>query len=358
MKQISVIGRVIGGDAPCFVVAEVGINHNGDINIALKLIDEAVKAGADAIKFQKRSVHRILTKQAFDSPYNGPNSYGKTYGEHRLKLELADEEWSRIFEYSRAAGIICFASAWDEQSVDFLESFNIPMYKVPSADLTNIPLLRYIASKQKPVLLSTGMSTMEETDEAVREVLKVNSQVALMHCVSAYPLDTHLANLRTINLLQKRYPDLVIGYSGHEKSGIVVSLAAVALGAKVIERHFTLDRYMKGSDHLASLEPHGLGELIENIRKVESALGHYVKQVYTEELPNRQKLGKSVTAARLIRKGEVITRDALTMKSPGIGLKGKYLDDLVGRVAAMDIAQDGIIPIEALEWSLAPVSSL
>lgn len=354
MNEIRIRDRVIGGNAPCFVVAEAGINHNGDVNIALKLIDEAKKVGADSIKFQKRTVRKILTKQAFEKPYLGPNSYGQTYGEHRLRLELSESDWRRIFEHSRAAGILCFASAWDEDSVDFLEEFDVPMFKIGSPDLTNIPLLRYVASKHKPVILSTGMSTTEEIDEAVHEILEINPQLIVMHCVSAYPFDADLANLRMIEVLRMRYPDLVIGYSGHEKSGIVVSLGAVALGAKVIERHFTLDRHMKGSDHVASLEPHGLAELIEDIRKIEPALGDGMKQVYPEELPIREKLGKSVTAARPIKKGNVITHEMLTMKSPGTGLTGKYIDQLIGRVAGVDIAEDGQFPIEALEWPMVP----
>lgn len=350
IREIRIGNRIIGGDAPCFVVAEAGINHNGDIDLALKLIEEAKKAGADAIKFQKRTVRKIMTKQMFEKPYHGSNSYGQTYGEHRLRLELSESDWRRIFEHSRAAGILCFASAWDKDSVDFLEEFDIPVFKIASADLTNIPLLRYIASKQKPVILSTGMSTMEEINEAVHKILKINPQLIVMHCVSAYPFDAHLANLQMIKVLRRRYPDLVIGYSGHEKSGIVVSLGAVALGAKVIERHFTLDRHMKGSDHVASLEPHGLAELIADIRKIESALGDGMKRIYPEELPIRQKLGKSVTAARPIKKGDVITREMVTMKSPGTGLTGNYVDQLIGRVAEADITEDEQLPVEALQW--------
>jgi len=350
MKQIRINDAIVGGDAPCFIVAEGGNNHNGDLDVALKLIEQAKAAGADAIKFQKRKVANIFTKVAFDSPYHGPNSYADTYGEHRNALELDDSKWDRIFEHSRTVGITCFASPWDEDSADFLEHHEVPAYKMASADLTNIPLLRHAASKKKPILLSTGMSTLVEIDTAVSEVLRINSQLIVMHCVSAYPFDEHMANLRMISTLKARYPDLIIGYSGHEKSGIVVSLGALALGAKVIERHFTLDRHMKGTDHIASLEPQGLQQLIGDIRKMESALGDGVKRIYDEELPIRRKLGKSVTAKRDMSKGTVLTKDELTMKSPGTGLPGYELDHFVGRVAQADIAKDYQFSVDELDW--------
>lgn len=350
MKTLRIGNRTIGGDAPCFIIAEGGINHNGDIRLALRLMDEAKKAGADAIKFQKRTVGDILTRQAFDAPYVGPNSYGRTYGEHRLKLELSATEWKRLIEHGRRIGILCFASAWDERSVDFLEKLGVPAYKVASADITNTPLLRYIAARQKPVFLSTGMSTMKEIDAAVKTVLRINPRLVLMHAVSAYPLDPPLANLRMIVTLRKRYPGVLIGYSGHEKSGLVISLGACLLGARVIERHFTLDRTMRGSDHTASLEPGGLSQLVEDIRKLEEAAGDGRKRIIAEERPIRAKLAKSITAAKPIRKGDVLRRSMLCMKSPGTGLPGSCMERLIGRVAKRDVPDDGQLPRESLKW--------
>ncbi len=350
MKKIKIGDRLIGENEPCFVIAEGGNNHNGELALALKLIDAAKESGADAVKFQKRTIHKILTKEAFHKPYFGPNSYGETYGEHRLKLELGESEWRSIFEHCKKVDLMCFASPWDEESVDFLEKLNVPLYKVPSADLTNIPLVRYIAAKNKPVLLSTGMSTLEEVDEAVNEILKINPQLVVMHCVSTYPFETELANLRMISVLQNRYPDLIIGYSGHEKSGWMVSLAAVTSGAKVLERHFTLDRTMKGTDHAASLEPKGLAGLIDNIRIIEKSFGDGVKIIHPDEIPVRNKLAKSVTAAKPIKKGEKITPDMLIMKCPGTGLTGKYFDQLVGKIAQKDMAEEELFADDSLSW--------
>jgi len=355
--SFTVQGRWIGDDAPCFIVAEGGLNHNGDVNIALKLAAEAKRFGADAIKFQKRTIRKILTREAYDRPYVNENSYGVTYGEHREKLELSKGDWDRLFEYCRSIRLLCFASPWDEDSVDFLMSFDLPLFKVASADLTNLPLLRYIASKGCPVLLSTGMSTIDEVDVAVSTVQEINPDLGIMHCVSAYPFEAELANLRVIQTLAARYPDAVVGYSGHEKSGLVVSLAAVTLGAKIIERHFTLDHTMRGPDHAASLEVGGFSQLVESIRKVESALGDGVKRIHPFELPVRQKLAKSVTAACHIPRGTVLARDMLIMKSPGTGLSGWNMDRLSGRVAQLTLNEDEQLPPEALEWPLAAKES-
>ena len=350
MPTIKVADRQIGDGHPGFIVAEAGLNHNGDLHIALRLIDAAKQAGADAVKFQKRTVEAILTREALDQPYAGSNSYGATYREHRLALELSNDEWRQLAEYCTRQGIIWFASPWDEESADFLESLDMPVYKIASADLTNIPLLSHVAAKGKPVIISTGMSTMEEIDAGVQAVLEHNPNLIVLHCVSAYPFEPELANLNMIPALAERFPDLVIGYSGHEKSGFVVSLGAALLGAHVIERHLTLDRTMKGPDHAASLEPHGFSQLVENVHKMEDARGDGVKRIYPEEVPIRTKLAKSVTAAQHIKRGSVITREDLTMKSPGDGLTGRFLLDLVGRVTARSIESDEQLPTEALEW--------
>jgi sialic acid synthase SpsE len=353
MRQIQLGDRTIGGEQPCFIIAEAGINHNGDVAIARRLIDEAKKAGADAVKFQKRTIDKILTRHALDQPYVSPNALGATYGEHREALELGRKEWQEIARHSDEAGILWFASPWDEDSVDFLDDLRVPLYKTASADLTNLPLLRYVAGKGKPVIMSTGMSTMDEIDDAVATVLEINPQLMVLHCVSAYPFDPELANLSMIRVLMERYPEVVVGYSGHEKSGLVISLAAVAMGAKVIERHFTLDRHMQGSDHLASLEPGGLSELVENIRKLDAAVGDGVKRIHDSEIPVREKLAKSVTAGAAITKGTVIDRADLVMRGPGTGLSGRHIDALAGRVAQRDLAVDDQLPADAVDWPLA-----
>lgn len=350
MPTLKIEDHEIGEGCPRFIVAEAGLNHNGQLDVAKQLIDVAKECGADAVKFQKRTIEAILTKEALDQSYSGSNSYGSTYREHRLALELSESEWSQLADYSSEQDIIWFASPWDELSADFLESLNMSVYKIASADLSNIPLLRHVAKKRKPVIISTGMSTMDEIDEAVETVLAHNPDLVVMHCVSTYPFDPELANLNMIPVLADRYPQATIGYSGHEKSGFVVSLSAAMLGARVLERHLTLDRTMKGPDHAASLEPHGFAQLVENVHKMEGAMGDGIKRIYPDEVPIRTKLAKSVTAAQPIKEGNIISRQDLTMKSPGDGLTGRFLEVLVGRITDRDIDLDEQLPREALEW--------
>lgn len=348
------VGRhVVSDEAPAYLIAEIGLNHNGDVGIARRLIEEAARAGAGAVKLQKRSIGDTFIQEYLEKPYDSYNSYGATYGKHRAALELPDDVWPELQALSQSLGLDFFASAWDERSADSLDALGVPAFKIASADLTNIPLLRHVANKGKPMILSTGMSTLEEIHEAVGAILAVNRQLILMHCVSTYPCDDHLANLRMIPVLKERFPQTVVGYSGHEKSGHIVSVMAVALGAKVVERHFTLDRTMRGPDHAASLEPHGFALLVENVRKTERAIGSGEKAILESERPIRAKLAKSVVSKCHIKAGSVIGREALTVKSPGTGLKPKYIDDVCGRIAMLDIPADTLIPPDALSWPLA-----
>jgi len=350
MRKVKIGDRWIGPGEPCYIIAEIGLNHNGDVRIAKRLIDEAVKAGADAVKFQKRTVEKLLIREWLEKPYGGPNSFGATYGEHRQNLELSDRDWHTIARYSGKKKIDFFASPWDQDSADFLAKLPMVAMKIASADVTNLPLVEHIAGLGFPVIMSTGMSTLREIDEAVRAVTRHTEDLILLHCVSAYPFDNENANLRVIQTLQKKYP-YPVGYSGHEKSGIVVSLAAVALGACVIERHFTLDHTMKGPDHAASLEPEGLTRLVESIKKLESALGDGKKKgVLDIETSSREKLAKSIVSAREIRKGTRIAREDLTVKSPGTGLPPKEIPRLIGRTAKKTIPADVIIRPESLDW--------
>lgn len=348
--KIQIGNHAVGEDAPCYIIAEIGLNHNGDVDIAKKSIAAAAQAGANAVKFQKRTTKDVLIKEYLDRPYSGQNSYGATYGEHRDALELPDEVWPELCKMSQDLGMACFASPWDLKSADFLETLDVPAYKIASGDLTNLPLLKHVAAKGKPVILSTGMSTSEEIQEAVEAVTATNAQLILLHCVSTYPFDDHLANLGLIGTLREQFPQAVIGYSGHEKSGHIISLAAAVLGAKVIERHFTLDRTMRGPDHAASLEPHGFGLVVENIRKVEGAMGDGKKEILEDEIAVREKLSKSIVSTCDIKAGTVITADMLTVKSPGSGLLPRFLDDVCGKKAQVDVATDSLLPKEALTW--------
>jgi sialic acid synthase SpsE len=346
---IKIGDKPIGEGYPSYFIAEAGVNHNGSLDLAKKLVDSAFSARADAVKFQKRTISDILIREALDQPYNSPTALGPTYGEHRQRLELSEKDFRELAEYSKAKGITFLASGWDAKSVDFIDSLGVPAFKVASADLTNLPLLEYTAQKGKPVLLSTGMSTLDEVADAVAAIKKYNQQVILLHCVSNYPCESPEVNLRVMETLKKTF-NLPVGYSGHEKSGWAVTLAAVTMGACVIERHFTLDRTLPGPDHAASLDILGLTRLISNIHDMETAMGSPEKRISPAEAAVRKRLAKSIVAACDIAEGARITPEMLAVKGPGTGLKAKYLPSLYGKVARRKIQADTMIPAEALEW--------
>lgn len=281
---IKIGNKNVGKGEKCFVIAEIGINHNGNLQIAKDLIDVAVSCGCDAVKFQKRTVEVVYTKEELEMPR--PNPFGETNGDLKRGLEFGYEEYNEIDKYCKQRGILWFASCWDEASVDFIDQFNPPCYKVSSASLTDDNLLLHTKSKGKPVLLSTGMSTLEEIDHAL-SILGDN--VVLFHCTSTYPTDNNEANLLVIQEFVERYPNIPIGYSGHEK-GLTPTVISVVLGAASVERHITLDRTMWGSDHAASLEPQGLYRLLRDIRLIPTLLGDGHKKVYESEKPIIKKL--------------------------------------------------------------------
>ncbi|MCC7371198.1 MAG: N-acetylneuraminate synthase family protein [Chloroflexi bacterium] len=348
LSTIEIAGRPVGEAQPCYIIAEAGVNHNGDPALAKKLIDIAADAGADAVKFQKRTVSDILIAAALERPYTVPTSLGATYGEHREKLELSAEVYADLIAHAKTRGITLLASAWDPNSVDFLEALGIPAYKIASADCSNLPLIEYVAKTGKPVLLSTGMSDLAEVDEAVATVRRHNDQLVLFQCTSTYPADNDQLNLRVILTYKARY-GCVVGYSGHER-GLAPTEAAVAIGANVVERHFTIDRTMIGPDHAASLEPDGLKRLVRNIRNIEKALGSSEKRLLDAEKPVRDRLAKSVVAKQTIPAGTMITADMLTVKGPGSGLRPNTLPYLVGVVAESEIPGDTLVPNEAIKW--------
>jgi sialic acid synthase SpsE len=348
LTTIEIAGQLVGEGHPCYIIAEAGVNHNGDPDLARRLIDIAADAGANAVKFQKRTPSEILIAEALRRPYAVPTSLGATYGEHREKLELSADDFRMLRDHASARGITMLASAWDVTSVEFLEDLGIPAYKVASADCSNLPLIEYLAKKGKPVLLSTGMSELSEVDEAVATVRRHNDQLVLFQCTSTYPADNDQLNLRVIQSYRARY-GCVVGYSGHER-GLAPTEAAVALGASVVERHFTIDRTMIGPDHAASLEPMGLQRLVRNIRNIEKALGSPEKKMMPAERAVRDRLAKSIVARRDIPAGTKITADMLTVKGPGTGLKPSVMPLLVGVVAETPIEGDTLVPSEALKW--------
>lgn len=283
-KEVKIGNKVIGDGHPCFVIAEIGINHNGDVELAKTLIDIASTNGCDAVKFQKRTIDVVYSKEELAK--ERPSIFGETNGDLKRGLEFGFDEYAQIDEYCKSRNVIWFASCWDEEAVDFIDKFNPPCYKIASASLTDDNLLRHTKSKGKPILLSTGMSTMEQVEHAV-EVLGQDDLV-LYHCTSTYPTDHAEINLRVIETFKNKF-DCPIGFSGHER-GITPSILSVALGANSVERHITIDRTLWGSDHAASLEPNGLFRMIRDIRQIPLLLGDGVKRLYDSEVSIIQKL--------------------------------------------------------------------
>jgi N-acetylneuraminate synthase len=283
-KQVKIGNKLVGDQAPCYVIAEIGINHNGDVDLAKRLISIAVASGCDAVKFQKRTIDVVYSAEELARPRESP--YGTTNGDLKRGLEFDYEDYLEIDHYCREVKIPWFASAWDEASVDFINQFDVPCFKVASASLSDHHLLRHTRATGKPILLSTGMSTLAEIDRAV-EVLGTNDLI-LLHACSTYPAWYEELNLQAICTMRERY-GIPVGYSGHE-SGLPSSIAAVALGACIIERHITTDRALWGSDQAASLEPNGITKLVSYIRVVERSMGDGVKRVMEREQPVLKKL--------------------------------------------------------------------
>lgn len=290
MARVSIGKRNIGDGDPVYIIAEIGINHNGSLKKALKLVKGARDAGCDCVKFQKRIPELCVPKDQWNIERDTP--WGRmTYIEYRHKVELSLSDYEKIDQYCRKKGIDWTASCWDEESVDFINAFDVPFYKAASASLTDIALLRKKRSTGKPLMISTGMSTEEEIVNAVELIGRENLMIA--HSTSTYPCKPEELNLRMIHTLQKLFPEVPVGYSGHE-TGLSPTLAAVALGATFVERHITLDRAMWGTDQAASVEVSGFRRLVENIRDVEESLGDGVKKVYDSELGPRQKLRRVI----------------------------------------------------------------
>ncbi len=302
----------------CLLVAEIGNNHQGDPELARRCIEAAANAGADMVKFQKRHMPSLFTSQGLARPYSGRNSFGPTYGEHRARLELSVEAMSGLKEYAESLGLEFFASVWDEQSLEDMLAIGVRILKLPSADLINQPLLTRCAAARLPLILSTGMSSMEEIDVAVSTVRKYHDNLLLLHCNSSYPCPPEKIGMPVMNELGRRY-GLPVGYSGHE-TGLGPSVAAVALGAGLVERHFTMDRNLPGSDHPCSLTPEEFTQFSAMARDVEAAMRIKEKQVFPEEQAMALKLRKVLVAARDLPQGHCVDPSDFVLKC------AEYLD--------------------------------
>jgi sialic acid synthase len=340
VRELTIDGRRISDDTSCFVIAEIGHNHQGSVERAQQLFVAARDCGVDAVKLQKRDNRTLYTRALYDSPYDHENSFGATYGAHREALELDRGAYADLQACARELGLVFFATAFDVPSADLLAELDLPAFKIASGDLRNTPLLRHVASFGKPMLVSTGGATIEDVDRAVEAVLPINEQVCLLQCTAAYPAAVEELNLQVIATLRERYPELVVGLSDHQ-DGIAMSLVAYMLGARVLEKHFTLSHTLKGTDHAFSLMPEGMRKLVRDLGRVPAALGDGVKRpLPTEEKP-LQKMGKQLVAARALQAGHVIAADDLDIKSPADGGLPPYeLDALVGRVLARPLTPE------------------
>ena len=341
-------GRAIGPRSKTFVIAEAGVNHNGSVEMAHRLVDAAVEAGANAVKFQTFSAEGVATRQAPKAAYQERN-VGSDIGQIQMlkELELSNEAHRELMSHCQERGILFLSTPHDWAAVDFLFDLGVAAYKIGSGDLTNLPFLRKVAQKGLPVILSTGMSTLGEVEEAVEAVTcQENRQLVLLHCVTNYPASINECNLLAMRTMAQAF-GFPVGYSDHTE-GCEAALAAVALGAVAVEKHFTLNRSMVGPDHQASMEPDQLRALVEGIRRVEQALGDGVKRPAATELEMRHPIRKSIAAAVPIPAGAVITDEMVTTKRPGGGMHPRYWDMVLGRVARTDIAEDTLLRWEDL----------
>lgn len=342
-----------------YIVAEIGQNHNGSMDLAKKLIDVASMPILDhfnqqelpplnAVKFTKRDLDEELAADQMADPYDSPHSFGKTYGEHRKALELSDEQHKELYRYAKDKNVDFVETLCSPSCVDMLRLFKPDRLKVASRDLTNLPLLERMAETEIPIILSTGMSGPEELDQALETITKYHSDISILHCLSQYPAEYKHINLNTIGYLKDRYPDYTIGYSDHS-IGIMIPVAAVALGAEVIEKHITLDRNMKGSDHSGSLEPDGLWRMVRDIRNLEKALGQKEMQRSSASRTASKKLERSIAATKHIPEGEIITQEHLFLLSPGDGYRWADREQVIGKKAKQDIRPSEIIYPEMIE---------
>lgn len=341
-----------------YIIGEIGQNHNGEVEIAKKLIDVVTEPVIDklfgqklrpmnAVKMTRRDLNEELSASEMFRPYDNPNSFGKTYGEHRAFLELNDEQHFEVFRFAKSKGLEFVETLCAKGCLSMLRLFTPDRLKVASRDLTNLPLLEAMAETKIPIILSTGMTGKKELDDALEIITKYHSTISILHCLSQYPSEYQNINLLTIQYLKEQYPQFTIGYSDHS-IGILMPAVAVGMGAEIIEKHITLDRNMKGTDHRGSLEPEGIWRMMRDIRNTEFAIGEKSIFVSDKVLATRVKLERSIATLRTIDAGEVITENDLHLLSPGDGYKWAEKDKIVGHKALVAIPENEIIYPEML----------
>jgi len=337
----------IGDHSRCYVIAEIGHNHQGSVEKARELFREAKLAGAHAVKLQKRDNRGLYTHAAYNKPYDNENSFGSTYGEHREFLEFGLKQYRELQTFAAELGLDFFATAFDLASADFLHDLDVPAYKIASGDLKSTPLLRHVASFGKPIVISTGGAVMDDVQRAYDTIVPINPQLAILQCTAGYPAAFEELDLRVIGTFRERFPAAVIGFSSHD-NGIAMPVAAYILGARIVEKHFTLNRASKGTDHAFSLEPVGLRKMVRDLERTHKALGNGVKKIYESEKAPITKMGKSLVVARDLPSGHLLGPADIVMKSPGGGIPPYELNNILGRVTLRPLMADDFLTFEVL----------
>jgi N-acetylneuraminate synthase/sialic acid synthase len=347
-RKLVIDGVEISDASPCYVIAEIGHNHQGSVERAKELFKAAKDAGVQAVKLQKRDNRGLYTHDAYHKPYENENSYGATYGEHREALEFGRAEYEELKAYAAEIGVTFFATAFDFTSADFLAELDMPAYKIASGDLTNTPLLRHVARIGKPVVFSTGGGTIEDVQRAHEVLREETDQLAVLQCTAGYPAEWAELDLNVIRTFRDAFPETIVGFSSHD-NGIAMAVAAYVLGARIVEKHFTLNRALKGTDHVFSLEPQGLRKMVRDLVRTHVALGDGTKTVHPSEVAPAVKMGKKLVAARDLPSGHVLTEEDVALKSPGDGLPPYELERVIGSVLRRPVLEDETLTFEILE---------
>ena len=346
-KEIFVEGHRISDNDPCYVIAEIGANHMGSLENAKQMFLSAKRSGVSAVKLQKRDNSSLFTKDMYDMSYVNNNSFGDTYGEHREAVEFGKDEYRELQRYAKKIGLTMFATPFDIPSADFLRDLDMPAYKTASADITNTPLLKHIASFGKPMFVSTGAATMEDVERAYNTIMPINQELCILQCTSSYPVEPDEMNLKVIQTYKDRFKDIVIGLSDHQ-NGIAMALVGYVLGARVIEKHFTINRSWKGTDQPFSLEESGLQKLVRDLERASIAFGDGIKRPFDSEKKTMYKLGKKLVAANDMPIGHIIEEDDLAVKIPNDGLPPYEIDKIVGKKITRNVIKDENISFDYL----------
>lgn len=350
MRRLIINKALINDESDCYIIAEIGHNHQGSLEKARALFVAAKECGVNAVKLQKRNNRLLYTDSMYNMPYDNENSFGATYGAHREALELSKSDYWELKKLAEELNLDMFATAWDYESADFLAEINVPAFKIASGDLTSIPLLEYIAKFRKPMIISTGGGTLEDVLRAYDAIYPNNDQICIMQCTANYPVDPEDMNLNVITTFREKFPNIVIGLSDHQ-SGIAMSTVAYVLGARVFEKHFTLNRAWMGTDHKFSLEPIGMKKLVRDLRRVRLALGDGIKRRLSCEEKPLLKMAKKIVAAQDLKEGQVLTVKDVSIKSPGNGLPPYHLNKIIGRRLSCSLKKDENLTFDILQSS-------